>query len=425
MIFYNLLIFSYIFTRGFYSFGNLLGLLITFIFFSVYFFKPTLFRIPDIKSTVLLPLTLIVSCLLSLILYGGLYQQAGFLFNTSMYLLTLSFFLSLTYLINTTKFNSLHKHRFKLLITSAILIQIFMILSSPNPKIDVFDQLKYGSEGLLKGQNPYSINFPQIYNYPQDYFPYLPLTAIIVLPFNIILGDPRFTLIAANLLVVFALRQILKKSRSILAHELIPLIYIFHPQMTFMVEQAWIDPLIFATFAAFIYSVMDKKRGVISTLLLGITISLKQTFILLLPFLYLYKKIPRKILFGSVIVLIISVTPFLLWDSTNFIKDAVMNHFERRFWWHNSLTLNSFYFSQLGNNLPSFLFLTIWGISFVAIIRKIKDLSTLVLGISLWFFIFYFFNYQAYMNYYPFVSSMILLGISLHIASSKENNAYR
>lgn len=423
IIIYLFLLFGYIFTRGFYSFGSFATILFGFLLFAIYYLKPQNLKVLDIipiKS--ILPITLIISLILSIIFYGGLYQNKNFLFIISQYLLAISILISTTYLMDFGKLSTtIAKWRFNILLIIAILLEIFMIISSPHPKIDVFDQLKLSSEGLIRGINPYSQIFPQIYNYPQDYFPYLPLTAIVVLPFNIFLGDPRFTLIAANLLVVYILRKILKESSNPLAYEAIPLIYLFHPQMTFMIEQAWIDPIISASFIAFIYSVMNKKRGLISGILLGITISLKQTFILLLPFLYVYKKISRKILLGGVIILITSIIPFLIWDSSNFIKDIVINHVERRYWWHNSLTFNSFYFAQFGKNLPSFLFFLIWGGSFALILRRLKSFPTLILGITLWFLIFYFFNYQAYIHYYSYVSSLMLTSISLAIR--EESNA--
>ena len=422
LILYNLITFAYIWTRGFYSLGSFLALLSAFLAFTFYYFIPSKTTNLKIELEQILKITLALSVFISLVLYGGLYQSHGFIFKISHYLLAVCCLLSLSYFINPQKM--LSKYRFKLLFTIAILLQIFMIISSPAPKIDVFDQLKYGSTGLVKGINPYSQVYPQIYNYSQNYFPYLPLTAIVMLPFNLILGDPRFALVTAYIVSALLIRKMLKKN-NLLTPELVPLIFLFHPQTTFMIEQAWIDPMIFAFFVIFIYFLTVKKNQMLAGLSLGFAIALKQTFPLLLIFLYTYKKIPRKILAISIVILAVSIIPFYLWNRSDFINDVIKIHIERKLWWHNSLTFNSFFFSEFEKNINQLVFLTAWIVLLGAILKKgITNFSTLSLAISLWFFAFYLFNYQAYIHYYFLISGLILASISLTIRGEERGASY-
>ncbi len=411
---------SYIFTRGFYSLSSVILTLVSFLALLVYYFKPKHIGILKTETDSLLAISLVISIFLSLALYGGLYQSHGLLFKTSQYLLALSCILALSYFINT-KTQLITKYRFPTLFCIAILLQVFMLISSPHPKIDVFDQLKYGSENIIKGQNPYSQTFPQIYNYPQNYFPYLPMTAIVVLPFNLLLGDPRFALVAAYIVGAFVLKKIIGK-KNVIASELIPLIYLFHPQSTFMTEQAWIDPLFFTFFLLFIYYLRDKKNMIFSGLSLGFGIALKQTFPLILIFLFACKAIPKKVLLIAIGVFVISILPFFLWNPNDFLNDVFKIHIERRLWWHNSLTLNSFFFSEFKKNINQLFFLAVWAGLLVGILKKgIANFTTLTLAISLWFFAFYLFNYQAYIHYYHLISSLILLSIASEINKTHQS----
>lgn len=411
-----IIVLGYSFTRGFYTASAFWVLFFSLFVFLLYFLKPNLFSlINTIPLRVCLSLVLIVSLILSLHFYGGLYQEKGAMFQNSVYLLAFSLFVSTRYLIED-KFlpKLLRSYSFPLLLSIGIALQVLMIISSPKPAIDVFYQLKDGSFDLLRGINPYTHVFPQIYNYPQDYFPYLPLTAIVVLPFKLLLFDPRFTLISANLLVVFIFRKILKKSGGTLAHELIPLIYLFHPQMTFMIEQAWIDPVIFAAFCLFTYSIIRNLNKYISILSLAITIGMKQHFVVIVVFLFFFRKVPKKIIYMSILLVLVITIPFYFWSPEHFVKDVITNHIDRRFWWHNSLTFNSFFFSEFKTDVNTLFFIIIWILLLYFILKKgLRNFPNLTLAICLWFFAFYLFNYQAYIHYYFFVSELILLSIAL------------
>src|SRR3989344_8514489 len=118
-----------------------------------------------------------------------------------------------------------------------------------------------------------------------------------------------------------------------------------------MVEQAWVDPIIFAFLALFVYLVKYQKNKLFSAITLALAIGMKQQFLLILPFLSLFKKIPRSVIITAIVLIAASIIPFYLWQPKDFVQDVIINHIQRRFWWHNSLTANSFYFAQFGHDL--------------------------------------------------------------------------
>lgn len=422
LLVYFFFVISYSQNHGFFSFGTFWLTLASLIIFSLYYFNPKsiLDNFLNLNLSKVSSMVLLASVAFSLIYYDGSYQQKNFFYYLGLKFIALALLISITYLIPKLS-TSMQRLRFPLLFSLALLTELSTIISSPHPRIDVFDQLKFGSTGLVQGKNPYSQIFPQIYKYPQDYFPYLPLTALVVLPLNLLLGDPRFAHIAANIIVVIILRKILSSQKNRLLAETIPLIYIYHPQMNFMIDQSWIDLIIFSAFAAFIYFYKFKGRGLFATFALTLSIGMKQQFPILILFLLIYKKIPKSLIFSAIAIVAIITIPFYIWSPNDFLNDVILIHINRKFWWHNSLTLNSFFFWEFRKDLPSVIMLIAWTIPLLAIAKRgIKRYSALTLSISLWFFVFYFFNYQAFMNYYPFISSSILLSVTLITAESNK-----
>ncbi len=409
---------SFSITRGFYSFGAISSLFLSFVIFAIYFKWPdffVVFKKFDLNQSLII--TLLVSIFSGAIFYGGLYQERGVIYQTSNYLFPVAGLIALTYL--TTKKIISSKTRFYLLLVIGISLQIFMVISSPRPIIDVFVMLKYGAISMMNFQNPYIAIFPSIYpGVESNYFTYLPITGIVFAPSVLIFSDPRVTLIVANLLFVFILKRIIGKSNA-LASEIIPILYLFAPQATFLVEQSWIDPVILSSLAVFLYLAYKKKNKILQVAALTITLGMKQQFLLTLLFLFPFKKISRTVVLTSLAVafaitlLVVLTSPLEFFkDMTFLVKVAVIKT--------NSLTANAFAHNNWHLNINALIFALIWllGIFFIGR-NKAQSFSKLTLSISLYFFIFYFFNYVAYINYYPFITGCILLSCCFAISEVK------
>lgn len=411
---------SFSITRGFYSFGAISSLFLSFIIFAAYFKWPNffvMFKKFDLNQSLII--TLFVSILLSAIFYGGLYQERGVLYQTSNYLFLVAGLIAFTYL--TTKKILSTTTRFGLLIIIGISLQVFMVISSPQPIIDVFVMLKYGAISLMNFQNPYAATFPAVYpGVVPNYFSYLPIAGIVFIPSTIIFSDPRITLIFANLLFAFVLKRLIGKSNAI-ASEIIPILYLFTPQATFLVEQSWIDPVVLSSLALFLFYAYKKKNTVLQTAALTITLGMKQQFLLLLLFLFPFKKISKTIIIASLVVVSAITFLFVMASPSEFFKDMTLLAtlvVQKT----NSLSLNAFVYNNWHFNVNTFIFVLIWfaGIFFVGR-NKAQSFSHLTLSISLYFFIFYLFNYLAYLNYYPFVTGCMLLSICFAINEAKNS----
>jgi len=416
---YLLVTISFSVTRGFYSFGAFSSLFVALAIFALYFKWPNSFTILkklDLKQT--LAITLFVSIFLSSIFYGGLYQDKDFLYQVSSYLLPIAALISLTYFTTKKIFSA--STRFYLLVLIGISLQVFMVISSPHPIIDVFVMLKYGAISVVNFQNPYSAVFPTVYRgIESNYFSYLPITALVFSPTTIIFSDPRVTLIIANLLIVFIFRKLIGKNHP-LASEIIPLLYLFSPQATFLVEQSWVDPLIFSAFASFLFLAYKKKNKVFQTIALALTLGMKQQFLLLLPFIFLFKKASKIVIVGSLATVSVITLFFIMLNPAEFFKDMTLlgNLVILK---TNSLSLNAYVHSNWQVNVNIFIFLVVWitGLFLVGI-NKNKSFSRLTLSVGLYFFIFYFFNYLAYLNYYPFVTGCMLLSSCFAISEGND-----
>src|SRR3989338_9838541 len=149
LLLYFVILSGYIFSKGFYSLPSVLILFLACLVFPF----PFIHRY-KISSTIIFSFKslFIYLSLTSIILYGGLYQNNSFLIFISYFLLCLNFILSI-YLVLLEDRHKI-KRLYFFLIVIALMLRMFMIWSSPNPSIDVFDYLKKGAEFFLQGRNP-------------------------------------------------------------------------------------------------------------------------------------------------------------------------------------------------------------------------------------------------------------------------------
>jgi hypothetical protein len=421
VLIYFLILIGFILSRGFFTVGGA-----WIIFLATVLFTVLLLRSFKKKSTVdilfveqFLAFIALFSVAFSLILYGGLYQIKGNVFEVSRLLLFVALFLTILYIFPRTKsFLFLTKWKFSGLILIALLLRILMIISSPTPYIDTFYLQKLGSLGLLSGKNPYQMIFPQLYpGVTPDYFSYGPGVLLLVAPASRIFGDPRVTHVLAEIagaiLLYFAIKKttFFKKGQNLFA-ELIPIIFLFNPMSLYILEQSYLDPIIIFFFILFVHLYL-KKSTYWSFFALSFVISIKQTMIIVPLFLLKQLRFSIKKWFTLIIFPIVLVTVFFIWSPIDFWNDLI--HFYLIYpIRHDGLTINSLFFYYFGYDIPTFIFIILWTLGFLIIFRLKRDsLADIFLGMSFWFLIFYFFNKLAFVNYYYFVCSLLLISIAL------------
>lgn len=405
---YLFLLGGYVLSRGNYSFASVVSLIIFLgLIINYLFFRRTIISLNNLPSLLFLQkIILIVSIFLSIILYGGYSQSRGLMFNLSLYLLAALLFL--------TVFLKANRFIWFFWIVYTIL-GLFMLLSSPQPVVDVFIILKEGAEGLLRGKNPYSMVFTHIKNYPfypkgiDNYYCYFPLTIVLTIPSIIISNDPRVSLLLAQLVVSFFLYK--KLSQPYLS-----LIFLFNPLSLLILEMSWIEPLVILLLFLFLYFI-SKKKFFISSVFLGFLLATKQYTILLIPLLWelLAKKKQKASYLLTVLVIVGIITvPFILWSFKDFFHDTVSFLFYDPFR-SDGLTFTAFVYNNFSILLPFWIFPLIWLISFLFIYIRKREVSSFgaMLRSILFVFIFFFFNKRAFANYYYFISSFLLFLIGL------------
>lgn len=418
LILYLVSLLGYSLTRGLYAYPSFLVLFFSFFIFLLLFFSKgkALFAKFNFGQVVLL--VFLINNLLYVLLFGGIYLTTGVASGVIKFLLPLILVFSAVYLFDFGKTQSqILKLNFSALIILGILGRILILLASPSPKIDVYDMLKNGPIYLLQGKNPYSAVYPPRYQgVVPNYYTYFPLSFSVFGPANLLFGDPRVTFIFSDLMIVFLFFKILDKIKSTLGYSkyLLPLIFFFHPSSSFILEQSWIEPLIFMMLVVFIYTeIFLKKLRKFSFLVLGLFWGVKQSMLILLPFFIFFRHIRKFTIIKALGLVFISVLPFLLWSYRDFYNDTIKFFlvYPSRY---DSLVLNSFIHHTFGKDLSKqvmyLLWLAVFGFSFA---RKFTTWSKFVMTLSFFLFGFYLFNKLAFIHYYYFVSSLLLFAVVL------------
>jgi len=422
IIVYLLLVFGYTSTHGFYSFPAFLLILISYI---LLLFSTQKFSQRKIFTNSIY-LIFFASLSMSLVYYGGLYQLNNSLKLISYLIIFFLIPISFLYIFNISSLINISRNKFIVFLVCAVLLRIFMIVSSPEPKIDVYNSLKFGSASIISGKNPYEITFPKIYpNQIPTLYGYFPGSAIILLPFTLILNDPRYAYILADLgsaLILFWLLKtnINKNYPSI--HELIPLIFLYNPMSLFVIEQSWLEPLLTFFVFLFVFLYLKNKLSYWPFIILGVALSIKQSMILIIPSLFLKLQWNIKQLLTVGLVSTLIIVPFFLWNPKEFIFDltAGFNPVYNTAPANASLSLSSFLYNIKGLNLNNFIrFLSILLLSILIFKKSQNSILDFIYSYTLFVFTVTMFYAQAFLNYFTFLSSLILMILAVSFPNQK------
>lgn len=374
------------------------------------FKKPSQLNAQETKT--LIPLTLFTLLFYGVIYYGGLYQ------NKESFVL--GYFLLGIFVLATFIRFVFFKKTFTLLFICSIytLLSFWTIYNSPHPTVDTVVVLKEAPLMLLKGQNPYASTFTQVYpNINPDYYNYLPFSFFYSLPFVLLFKDPRYLTIFSNLLSAFLIYKLFKSGDKESVLNLFITSFLFLPRTFYMLEHAYLDPVIFSFFLTFFYFFVNKNKSGISYLFLGLFFSMKQPPILTIPlFINSIEKLrgilrPRNL---SLFLIPFSLPLFYLLINTKaFFEDVFsgLNPSKITSPISASLTLPTLlkYFSIPATSayiIGSILLL-------LAFIYIFKARRSLVFKIALFFLSFNYFTYHAFFNSYYLVALFLFLEIAV------------
>ena len=235
---------------------------------------------------------------------------------------------------------SLIRARFLLLLACFALMGIAVIRASPKPRIDVWVFQQATADALLRGRNPYSISFPDIYRAqpgvvyaPQllqdgrvTAFPYTPLTVITEVPAFAAFGDVRYALLA----LMVGAAWLLARATPGITGELAACLVLFQPRTLFVLEQTWSEPLVLFCFALAVYAISRAAHRALTGAALGLLAASKQySPFLLVPLAFAMQQ--RRGLWVAAVVLAAVLGPFFVGDPAGFWRGVVEFQFLQPF----------------------------------------------------------------------------------------------
>ncbi len=204
------------------------------------------------------------------------------------------------------------------------------VVASPTPQIDVYVTNSLACDYLLDGRNPYSQQYPDIYEGAKDYEPgffYWPAYLYVAAPFHA-LGDIRYAAVVSDLLtcafLVVLLRRLGLKGDAVW---LAALAWLACPVSLMVLELGWIDPLLVVGGAA-LAAALASRRLVLAGIAMGFIAATKQYGVLacVVTFAWIWANERRQLLHvlaataGTFLVL---VAPLALADWNSFYQSTI------------------------------------------------------------------------------------------------------
>jgi hypothetical protein len=294
------------------------------------------------------------------------------------------------------------------------------IIFEPVAMIDVWHVLQNGSAVLAGGQNPYSTydaaaeSLGRDFGNPVTTYVYPPSILLLTHPFARLAGDVRWLyllgdLASAALFIVLG-RRLRGGDRTARYCGIAALLVIFHP-VSF--GKTWTDTIILPFMLACVMIFTARPSGWAAPAAAGFMLSIKQYLVFFAPIWAFRIRKPAH-LFAAAAAAAATTAPFVLWDAGALFRSVVQFHFNTPFR-SDGLTFASLSSSLFGFLAPSWL---------GAVVALLLSLHACLLGrnrgltgIFVWaapmYLGLFFFSGYAFINYYHFVTGVILCGVIL------------
>jgi hypothetical protein len=305
--------------------------------------------------------------------------------------------------------------------------RIFTIRSSPSPFFDVFTLDTQAADFLLKGLNPYSQHYPDIYNGAYDYAPgytYWPAVLYWQTLSREVFGDIRYGYIIADVITVFSIRSIiadLKWSESI--KNLISLLWFIFPVSFFVLDESWVDVPLVACAAVFL-ALAVKRRWLTAGIFLGLFCSVKQyafifaiysaLFVLWQNRVHWQWKSFLKLISSAFATMAMMFVPFVTWDWNGFYFNTVASVIHQKIRW-DSLSFVPAFIRLHWFEMSFHQSLALYGLAFIFSIyilyrfsSSVRDYGALGFASVFTYGVIFLFGKTAFCNYYYFMAFFVL-----------------
>ena len=411
------------FSLGFYYFSSFAAIAIASLALCAYLFSKSKNSFLNLKTAGEFNnfAKLIVFILIGFSIFSkkALYDSPGILRDSQLYIFVLALAVFCIYLILKAQAR-LKFFLFLILIALPIVSKTIVIRASPSPKIDTFDIVQGASHDIVRGQNPYTADYTKLYgSKTPDYYTYMPFSFLIPIIPRYVFGDIRYAYILFEAITVLVILKILKRPRQETGR-LLALAFLYNSSNTYTIEQAWLDPILTGSLAAFGYSYIKKPGSTLSYFLLTLALGTKQNMILLLPFAAKLKGFNLKNLLIALVPITLITAIFFMLSPSDFIKDTLIEPLLRQTR-YSGMTIFSL-FAAYDIFLPSFLSAVPYLLLFFFLKGANWNLSKFYLSFSAWFILSLLLYREAFLNHFYFAASLVILAIAFGISYDRTQN---
>jgi len=311
----------------------------------------------------------------------------------------------------------------------------WMLRHTPFPNIDVFVFQREGTAGLLRGENPYTLTFPDIYGASSPFFYgpgvsvngrlqfgflYPPLSLFMALPGYLLQGDFRYSQLLANAvaggLMAFAQPAGSPSGRRELGAAA-AFLYLFTPRSLFLLEQGWSEPFVVLLLSATVFVAL--RRPAVLPWIFGLFACVKQYLFWALPLSWLLGWGGRRWtgFWGRAVAVGAAVSlPLALWSPRAFWNSVVALQWKQPFR-PDSL---SYWAGRVVAGLSPLSTGWAFGAGAIAVVvalwRAPRNGAGFAASLGLVLTAFFAFNKQAFCNYY----SAALGALCVAVAAGRE-----
>lgn len=304
-------------------------------------------------------------------------------------------------------------------------LMCWMIAIAPLPDIDVYVFQQEGAAALLRGENPFAMTFSIDVPGPDPtYSPdvitdgrlnfgfiYPPLSLLLALPGYLVAGDYRYgSALALSVGVVLIARS--GHGRMSVAAAMLLL---FSPITQQVIYWGWTDPFVIMLLGATAYSTLHASS--LTPWAVGLLAASKQYMLLLLPLgailLRSTRQVARRWVLIPMVVVALTVLPFLVWDAGSFLYSTVTMHLLQPFR-EDSYSIPALIARAGGPELPSAIsVLAALGAIALVVWRGSRNAAGVIGGSGFVLIVFFVFAKQAFLHYYYLAAALLACAIAL------------
>ena len=314
------------------------------------------------------------------------------------------------------------------LLGATVLLGLLTYRGSPDPVIDVVTVHDEAFAALARGESPYSMSFPDLYEGRQSFyppgmveggrvqygFPYPPLSLLMAWPGQL-LGDFRYAELAALVLGAAAL---VAAGRASAVAVLAAGVLLFTPRGFFALEQSWTEPFAIVWLGVAVWAA-SARRPVVAAVALGLAMATKQYLVLGAPMLWhLADSRPRRrqVLLAAGCAAALATLPAVA-DLRGFFHSAVMVQL-REVLRMDALSLAVPLARATGAPMPGAAYAAV--VTAAALLAAWRAPSTpagIAAALAVTLFTAFAFGKKAFCNYYVLVIAVLALAIAVRRAA--------